>query len=157
MSVQAGIWNFDGEPVDRGFLAKVSSSLSEFGPDGESFYMNGEWGTVYRPFCTTAESRLERQPFVSHSGRVITWDGRLDNREELISLLSDDIGYDRTDVAIVACAFERWGTHCFGRIIGDWALAIWTPKDRELILARDYIGVKHLFYYATPKTLAWCS
>lgn len=40
---------------------------------------------------------------------------------------------------------------------GDWAISTWHPKDRHLILARDYLGVKPLFYYLQPKRLTWCS
>jgi len=64
---------------------------------------------------------------------------------------------DKTDVAIVAEAFERWGTDCFAKLIGDWALSIWNPRKKELILARDYIGVRHLFYYPNRKTVIWCN
>ncbi len=157
MSVHAGIWNFDGEPVNREFLAKVSQSLAEYGPDGDASYVDGSIGMFYRPFHTTWESHVERQPYLSASGKIITWDGRLDNRNELIRQLCSDLTDDRTDVAIVAAAFDRWGTDCFANLIGDWGLAIWDPHLRELILGRDYIGIKHLFYYPTPRRVIWCN
>src|SRR5579859_2901889 len=87
MSVQAGIWNFDGRPVDRATLARISSQIAEYGPDGEAMHVDRSVGMLYRPFHTTLESRKEQQPHVFANGRVITWDGRLDNREELISAL----------------------------------------------------------------------
>jgi len=62
-----------------------------------------------------------------------------------------------TDVAIVAAAFDGWGTSCFAGLTGDWALTVWSPRERELILARDYIGVKRLFYYVQAKRMMWCS
>src|SRR5713226_487943 len=102
MSVQAGIWNPLGEPVNREFLAQMGESLAEYGPDGETTYFDGSVGMLYRPFHTTLDSRVERQPHVSPGGRVITWDGRLDNRDELIPQLCNDMTDDRTDVAIVA-------------------------------------------------------
>ena len=76
MSVQAGIWNFDGKPVDRKLLIDFSESLRQQGPDGESSYVGGSIGMLYRPFHTTAESRREEQPYVSRRGYVLTWDGR---------------------------------------------------------------------------------
>jgi len=157
MSVQAGTWNLDGEPVNRGFLFSISRSVAEYGPDGETSYFDDHVGMLYRPFHTTAESRLERQPYMSLNGNVMTWDGRLDNRDELIPQLCHELKDDHTDVAIVAAAFDCWGTNCFTKIIGDWGISIWNPHKRELILARDYIGVRHLFYYRRSKTIIWCN
>jgi asparagine synthase (glutamine-hydrolysing) len=157
MSAQAGVWNFDGAPANRELLANISQSISQYGPDEERTYFSGPIGMLYRPFHTTKESRLEHQPHVSSRGNVIMWDGRLDNREELIPQLCDDLSPEQTDLAIVTAAFERWETDCFRRLVGDWALSIWDPVQRALILARDYIGVRHLYYYPTHKRVIWCS
>jgi asparagine synthase (glutamine-hydrolysing) len=157
MGAQAGIWNFDGEQVSQEFLARISEAVAEYGPDGETTYLEDALGMVYRPYCTTAESHLERQPFRSKSGKVITWDGRLDNRDELKKQLPHRSTSDDTDVALVAAAFDRWGADCFARLLGDWAIVIWDPLRKELLLSRDYIGVKHLFYYVTPTRIVWCS
>jgi asparagine synthase (glutamine-hydrolysing) len=157
MSVQAGIWNFDGEPINRECLGRISHSLTAYGPDGESSYFDGPIGILYRSFHTTPESHFEQQPHVSATGNVITWDGRLDNRDELIPQLSNYLGAHKTDVAIVGAAFDRWGTNCFGRLTGEWAVAIWNPQDNQLILARDFIGIRHLFYYNKATTVIWCT
>ena len=84
MSVQAGILNLDGGPINRECLDRISHNLIAYGPDGEASYFDGSIGILYRPFHSTPESHLERQPHVSAHGNVITWDGRLDNRDELI-------------------------------------------------------------------------
>jgi len=157
MSVQAGVWNLDGEPIDRDSLVKISHSLTEYGPDGEATYFDHSVGLLYRPFHTTSESRLEHQPHISDTGKVMTWDGRLDNRDDLIAQVHDYLLDDHSDVAIVQAAFQRWGTDCLAKLLGDWALAVWNPRDRELILARDYAGIRHLFYYAKPSKVIWCN
>src|SRR5882762_2247875 len=155
MSAQAGVWNFDGKPVDESFLAKLSLAIEPYGPDGGSAYTDGSLALVYRAFHTTLESRLERQPQFSPQGAVITWDGRLDNRDELIPLLWDAIAADQKDAAIVGAAFERWGTDCFRRLIGDWALSIWRPLERELLFACDYMAIRHIFYYPRKDRISW--
>ena len=136
MSVQAGTWNYTEQPMDWKFLANASSSLSGFGPDSEATYFDGPIGMLYRGSHTTTESRTERQPYITPGKNVITWDGRLDNREDLLHQLKDDLASDHTDVALVAAAFDRWGTDCLAMFIGDWGLAIWDPQNKELILAR---------------------
>lgn len=157
MTVQAGVWNFDGQPVDQQLLMRMSEELADYGRDGVSTFIDGQLGMLYQPFHTTQESRLERQPYKSVSGRVITWDGRLDNRDDLISQLSTDLADDRTDLAIVVAAFEKWGAACFAKLTGDWALALWDPSKQELILARDYVGARQMFYYPTSKSVTWCN
>jgi asparagine synthase (glutamine-hydrolysing) len=155
MSIQAGIWNFDGKPVNREFLADLSGALSWQGPDSESWYVNDSIALLYRSFHTTAESRRERQPYVSHRGFVLTWDGRLDNREELISDVRSHVEDEPTDVAIVAAAFDRWETQSFPRIVGDWSVCIWRPIERELIFATDYMAIRHIFYYLKKDHMWW--
>src|SRR5579884_354158 len=155
MSVIAGIWHIDGDPIDRCFLSNISQRAREYGPDSEEIRSEKDLGMLYRAFHTTQESRQESQPYESAGGYVVLWDGRLDNREELISQLADQLRSDRTDVAIVGAAFDRWGTGTFSKLTGDWAIAIWNPRRRELLLARDYIGVKHLFFYHTRSKVVW--
>jgi len=157
MSAQAGAWNFDGGPVDQAFLGKLGSAIEQYGPDGGKAYINGSIGMVYRAFHTTFESRAERQPYVSYGGNIITWDGRLDNREDLVPQLYGDLTppSSQTDIGLVAAAFERWGCDCFRRLIGEWAVCIWGPVERELILAVDYMAVRHIFYYAKKDRIWW--
>lgn len=155
MSVQAGIWNFDGRPVDHKLLADISEALKRQGPDGESCHVDGSVALLYRPFHTTAESRREKQPYFSHRGFILTWDGRLDNREELIPEMRNELEADPTDAAIVAAAFDRWETDCFCRIVGDWAVSIWKPEQHELLFAADYMAIRHIFYYLKTDSVWW--
>ena len=155
MSVQFGRWNFDGKPVEQGYLEKVQPLLLPYGPDDCGSYSNGSISMVYCAFHTTRESRRETQPHVMPSGSTITWDGRLDNRAELIRQLGNILTSDSTDVSIVATAYERWGSGCFAQLLGDWALAIWDPRARTLTLAKDPIGVRHLYYSFDNNQVTW--
>jgi asparagine synthase (glutamine-hydrolysing) len=157
MSVQAGIWNLDGAPIDHEALNKISCQTADYGPDGETIHLDRNIGMLYRPFHTTAESRLEHQPYVFANRKVITWDGRLDNREELISQLGSPLNARSTDVDIVAAGYEYWGCKCFASFVGDWALASWDPAENQLILARDYACMRHLYYHLTEKKAMWCT
>jgi asparagine synthase (glutamine-hydrolysing) len=157
MSAIAGIWHVDGTSPDREFLMRMSQHLAEYGVDGEMTYFDKSVGMLYRPLYTTRESRLEQQPCQSMEGNFISWSGRLDNREELISQLRGTLGGEQTDVGIVCAAIDHWGTDSFIRMVGDWAMAIWNPGEQELLLVRDYIGVRQLFYYPRATRIAWCS
>jgi len=157
MSVQAGIWNFDGKPVDPTLVAKFHESLRQQGPDGESSWSDGSVALLYRPFHTTAESRREKQPYTSRRGFVLTWDGRLDNREDLIAELRNCLDAQPTDVAIVAAGFDHWETACFGRLVGDFAVSLWRPKEHALFFGVDYMAVRHIFYYMKNDRIWWAT
>lgn len=157
MSVQAGICHFDHRPVDQDFLQTLGRRAADYGPDGESIYCDPGLGMLYRPLQTTPESVAERQPYSFSCGSRITWDGRLDNRNELMRLLPALPASEPTDLAVVAAAFERWGIDCFPRLSGDWAACIWDQPLNQMVLARDYVGIKQLFYRSGPQSLIWCS
>lgn len=157
MSVQFGKCNFDGKPVDPHELEEARSMLAPYGPDGEGYLCQDNLGIVFRAFHSTREARRETQPHVAKSGAVITWDGRLDNREDLIESLGGDFSRDSTDLEIVAAAYDRWGTHTLRELIGDWALSVWNPSDQSLVLAKDFAGTRHLYYAVQNNQVTWCT
>jgi asparagine synthase (glutamine-hydrolysing) len=155
MSVQFGKWSFDGMPPLFDFLEKVDTVLAPYGPDNSNSYHKGGVSVLYRAFYTTRESRRETQPHISQSGTVIAWDGRLDNRADLIHRFSSLLSVDSADVSIVAAAFDLWGIDCFAKLIGDWTLSIWNPNQQALILAKDPIGTRHLYYSVHEGQVVW--
>src|SRR5260370_944354 len=155
MSVQFGRWNFDGKPVDREYLEKVKPLLAPYGPDDAESYSKYNITILYHAFHTTKESRRETQPHVTGSAGALTWDGRLDNRADLIRQLRDAVTIASTDVEIVAAAYEYWGRDCLAMLIGDWALSLWDPQTRSLILAKDPIGTRHLYYSFDNDHVTW--
>jgi asparagine synthase (glutamine-hydrolysing) len=157
MSVQFGKWNFDGRPIDPEDLKEVRPVLAPYGPDGEGLICRDNVAVLYRAFHTTKESRREQQPFTSESGIVITWDGRLDNREEIIAELNLNPSPEVTDLEIVAAGYERWTTKLFPKLIGDWALSVWDINERALILAKDFLGARPLYYSIGNEQVTWCT
>jgi asparagine synthase (glutamine-hydrolysing) len=155
MSVQFGMWSLDSSPTHRDALERASSELAPYGPDGEAIYSRANVTIMYRAFHTTKESRWESQPHVSASGRAFTWDGRLDNRTNLLAELGAVRSSDTADVSIVAASYERWGTGCFEKLLGDWALSVWDPNERSLTLAKDPIGTRHLYYAVDKYQVIW--
>jgi asparagine synthase (glutamine-hydrolysing) len=155
MSVQFGRWNCDGRPIEPNYLARAGKLLLPYGPDAEGAYIKDNVGILFHAFHTTKESRKETQPLITPSGSVISWDGRLDNRTELLAQLKDELTHDSTDIAIVAAAYEEWGTGCFARLIGDWAVSLWNPTTRSLVLTKDPIGALHLYYSFDKDQITW--
>lgn len=157
MSIQFGKWNFDRETVDPEDLRRIRPALLEDVPDSEGCYCKGEIGILQMTHNSTPSSQTEKQPLVSSSGRVVAWDGRLDNRDDLIRSLNSDLPSNPGDLSIIAACYEKWKTHCFARIVGDWAISIWDPNEQSLILAKDPIGVRQLYYRVEKHQVIWCT
>lgn len=157
MSAFGGIYNFNDKPVDERVLLALGTELESHGPDGGDAVTSGAIGLVYRAFHTNRESRLERQPLISTERHILCWDGRLDNRSELISLLPGEASRDQSDAAIVMAAYREWGVDCLVRFIGDFALSLWDPESRTLLLARDAVGPRPLYYHANNDRIVWSS
>jgi len=161
MSALGGIFNFgnDPAPVDPYLLTSLGNALERRGPDGGAEACNAHIGMTYRAFHTTLESHFESQPLTSPAGHMLAWDGRLDNRDELIAEL-----FSRprevhivTDTEIVLAAYLRWGKNSFVRLVGDFCLSLWDPRSKLLLLVRDVIGSRPLNYYVSAKGIVWAT
>ena len=69
----------------------------------------------------------------------------MDNRDELINLLNIDKAII-TDTDLILASYERWGLGCPAKIVGDFAFAIWDQREKRLLLARDLMGMRVLYY-----------
>ena len=85
MSILFGRWNYDGKAVDPEYIGKVRTMLDAQSPDGVTICLKSTFVILYGALHVTEESRREHQPAISPSGIFLTWDGRLDNRAELLS------------------------------------------------------------------------
>ena len=155
MSAQAGIFYFDRRPVDPEVISVMGTSLDDYGPDRAGEYVQPGLAMVHRALHVTPEDVLEQQPFISRRGNVMTWDGRLDNREDLLRQLWNDLDQDTTDVALAMGVYEKWGAAGFRRLIGDWSLVVWDAERQSVVLASDYMGVRPLHYLVRRDSVSW--
>jgi len=88
---------------------------------------------------------------------VLHWDGRLDNRNDLLLLLADSLHDDTSNSKIALAAYKLWGTDGFIRLIGDWSLVIQDHAKRTTVLASDYAGVRPLYYSVQRGRVFWSS
>ncbi len=155
MSFQFGTWYFVGPRPLADVLSAVGDIASCHAPDGLSSYKNDGLSVLFGAFQTTKEAGREKQPLCTRTGAVVTWNGRLDNRTELLTQLGEPLSWDAADVELVANAYERWGTDAFSKLLGDWVLSVWDPRMRKLLLAKDVIGVRHLHWHIARDHVTW--
>ena len=159
MSGIVGVWNLDGRPLAPGLLDDLGVALAHRGPDGDGAWVEGSVGLACRLLRVTPEAARESQPCVSPSGTALVFDGRLDNREDLLASLEDarSVGRDAPDAALVLAAYEVFGERLPERLSGDFALGLFDPHRRQLLLARDAMGVRPLYYCRRAHLIVFAS
>jgi asparagine synthase (glutamine-hydrolysing) len=88
---------------------------------------------------------------------ILHWDGRLDNRDDLLLRLRDSLQGETSNESIARAAYERWGTDGLVHLIGDWGLVIHDRVNRTTVLASDFAGVRPLYYHVQAGRVLWSS
>ena len=139
----------DGQEVDAEALGRRAAALAERGGDAAGVWIDGPVGLAAAVRWNVPEAIGQQQPVHDReAGLVLVFDGRLDQREALINLLTAH-GHpprDATDAALVLCAHRVWGAAMPARLSGDFAFVLWDGHRRRLLAARDILGVRPLVY-----------
>lgn len=154
MSIIFGVANCEGNMVEERQVLDLAQATSRYALDGNFVRAKGQIGMGFQPYHTHQRSNLESQPLVDSFGNMLTFDGRIDNHEELCELLN--LKEEKTsDSAIVLASFRKWAEECFARLTGDWSLALWSRRDRSLYLARDHAGTRSLYFEHAGPCIRW--
>ena len=86
---------------------------------------------------------------------VLHWDGRLDNRSDLLLRLRHSLKGADSDAAIARAAYDHWGVEGLVQLIGDWSLVLRDHTNRTTILASDFAGVRPLYYRVQGGDVQW--
>lgn len=152
MSGIAGIVNFDGAPIDRDLLRRLTASMAFRGPDAQEIWSAGHVGFGHTLLRTTFEAESEKQPLTLDGKVWLTGDVRLDGRAVLISKLGKKFTSPPNDAELLLLAYLAWKQNCVDHLIGDFAFAIWDTTTQTLFCARDHFGIKPFFYARTGDT-----
>ncbi|MDA9496619.1 asparagine synthase (glutamine-hydrolyzing) [Bradyrhizobium sp. CCBAU 11357] len=157
----AGIFHRDGRPADRGTVAAMSAALIHRGPDGDGFWLDQSVGFAHRRLAIRDLSDAGHQPMLDPSGRiVVTYNGEIYNDGELRRELERSFGFQfrgHCDTEILPYAYLAWGEAMFERLEGFFAVGLWDRQERRLILARDGIGIKPLYYFDDRSDVVFAS
>src|SRR6266850_2293299 len=145
-----GIAGFYGPEAARR-TAWMIRQLAHRGPDDE-----GVWSSPRYPLAIGNRrlkildlSPLGHQPMPTRDGRwVLTFNGEIYNYVELRDELRK-LGHDfrsETDTEVLLAALAEWGVRALERVNGMFSFALWDERERSLLLARDRLGIKPLYY-----------
>ena len=151
-----GIFNLNAISVDENSLVKMRDVLEHRGPDEAGKYINKNIGLGHRRLSILDTSTAGNQPFYSENGRyVLVFNGEIYNYKSFYSELETK-GIQLktgTDTEVLIKLFELYGLDVLSRLNGMFAFAIWDNLERKLILVRDRMGVKPLYYSVSNNSL----
>jgi asparagine synthase (glutamine-hydrolysing) len=143
-------------------LPEAIASLTHRGPDDSGIYVNPSAGVGlgHRRLSILDLSPSGHQPMACGDADVqIVYNGEVYNYKVLRKEL-EKTGYrfhSDSDTEVILTSYLEWGTACLQRFIGMFSLAIWDGRSRQLLLARDQMGIKPLYYYHHEGNLVFAS
>ena len=144
----AGIVDLRARPVEPSLVRRLSDVLVHRGPDDEGYYMKGPVALGQRRLAIL-DLAGGRQPMGNEDGTVwITFNGEIYNFRELRQRL-EGLGHlfaTCSDTEVIVHAYEQYGPDCVKELRGMFAFALWDQPRQTLLLARDRVGKKPLFY-----------
>ena len=148
-----GRFNYDPRrPIDREVLVAMTDAVAHRGPDAAGYYEAAGIALGHRRL-SIIDLATGDQPLANEDGSVqVVFNGEIYNFAEVRSELLAKGHRFRTssDTEIIVHGYEEWGEHCVDRFRGMFAFAVWDQAARRLLLARDRLGVKPLYYCDIP-------
>ncbi len=158
-----GVFRRDGGPVSASELAEMRDTMVHRGPDADGLWMREptpDVGFGHRRLSIVDLSEHGRQPMFNEDGTVVvTFNGEIYNHELLRSEL-ENLGHrfhSRCDAEVLVHLYEEHGPAMVDRLVGMFAFAIWDERSQRLLLARDRLGIKPLYFLDDGRSFAFAS
>lgn len=148
------------EPAHRARFAAALDVLQHRGPDGEGTFATDSIMLGHRRLAIIGLGPAGDQPMIDRqSGTVLVFNGEIYNYIEVrAELAREGITFTtETDTEVLLKAWLHWGPAALPKLNGMWAFALWDPRNDELVLCRDRMGVKPLYYAASGQSLVFAS
>jgi asparagine synthase (glutamine-hydrolysing) len=146
-------------PPDLALLRRMMGRLAHRGPDGSGLFRDSH-AALGHTRLAIIDVAGGAQPLSNEEGSLwISFNGEIFNYVEIGAELAR-LGHvlrTKSDSEVIVHAFEQWGVGCFERFNGQWAIALWDCRSRRLVLSRDRMGVRPLFYTERGGTLLFAS
>ncbi len=144
----AGILKKDGNPPDVGIIERMTNTMVHRGPDDQGIYIDSKIALGHRRL-SIIDIEGGKQPMsdVSHRFHIV-FNGEIYNYQELRRELETKghTFYTRSDTEVLLHCCMEWGRRTPERLNGMFAFAFWDSKEQELLLVRDRLGIKPLYY-----------
>ena len=156
----AGERRFDGRSADIGLIARMNDCHAPRGPDGLGVQVHGPVGLGHRRLKIMDRSDLSQQPMIDPAlGLSIVFNGAIYNHPELRAELSG-LGYrfySEGDTEVLLKAYDCWGLDFVDHLQGMFAFAIFERDSGRMVLGRDRLGIKPLYFARDAIALRFAS
>jgi asparagine synthase (glutamine-hydrolysing) len=158
----AGVVAFDRRfAVTRQTLAAMSARVAHRGPDGEGTFFDeppsgSQVALAHRRLAILDPDPRSNQPFTD-GRRWLVFNGEIYNFRDLRAELSPRDWKTTGDTEILLAAYDAWGEKCVNHFNGMFAFAIWDAPEKKLVLARDRMGQKPLYFAAVHGAISFAS
>lgn len=156
----AGILNFTGEQIERQSIKKMTDAIKHRGPDGEGFWINGNIALGHRRLAIIDLSEKAKQPMISQNKKIIiSFNGEIYNYKELQKVILEK-GlklHTNSDTEVILALFQLFNLAAFEMLRGMFAIALWNIEEKKLLLVRDRLGIKPLYYYLDKNKIVFAS
>jgi asparagine synthase (glutamine-hydrolysing) len=156
----AGIINYNHSEDKRDLLKKMIGLIQHRGPDASGIYINGPVGLGHARLSIIDLSSNGDQPIHNEDKTIwIVFNGEIFNYPELRNELigKGHTFYTKTDTEVLIHLYEEFGTDMFPKLNGQFAFAIWDQRDHSLLLGRDRVGIRPLFYHYSNNRFSFAS
>jgi asparagine synthase (glutamine-hydrolysing) len=143
----------------RALLGRMIGQVAHRGPDGQGIYADGDVGLAHARL-SIIDVGGGRQPMCNEDGTVwITFNGEIFNYVELRAELiaRGHVFKTTSDTEVIVHLYEERGPDCVKALNGDFAFAIWDQRQQRLMLARDRVGVRPVYYAVRDGGIAFAS
>src|ERR1700747_2585348 len=147
------------QPVEREMIVRMARSIAHRGPDDEGFFIAGSVGLGFRRL-SIIDLAGGHQPMSDANETVwIIFNGEIYNYKELRAELQSKGHQFKTssDTEVIIHGYKQWGSEVFNHLNGMFGLAIWDVAHQRLVLARDAMGIKLIYYKIDNGQLAFGS
>jgi len=146
-------------PVDPVLIKSMMDVIRHRGPDDEGMHIARQVGLGHRRL-SIIDLNTGKQPIYNEDGTVcIVFNGEIYNYQEIRNqlLAKGHFFKTKTDTEVIIHAYEEYGEECVSKLRGMFAFAIWDERERSLLLARDRVGIKPLYYCLLNNSLIFAS
>ena len=156
----AGIIDFKSDKSpDRELLSRMIGLIGHRGPDATGIHVDGPSGLAHARLSIIDLSGGDQPIYNEDRSIWIVFNGEIFNYPELRADLVEKGHrfYTQSDTEVLVHMYEEFGTEMFSRLNGQFAFAIWDDRRQELLLARDRVGIRPLFYHQDGRRLLFGS
>ena len=146
-------------PVQPETIRRMTSTMAHRGPDDEGYHFSGPLGFGFRRL-SIIDLEGGHQPMSDADGNIwVVFNGEIYNFQDIRKELEifGHVFRTRSDTEVLVHGYKQWGEDLFNHLNGMFGVAIWDARKKKLILARDPMGIKMVYYRLENGTVSFGS